>query len=144
MRLVVRVKRGGILVLGRGEVKYARLLLCQTLVNGVDCAVNYTHELYAAGEEGRAFYVFLCALKQLFEVQVIHFHQVLRQVEGLHLATLIVARLLRGALFVPRYFLHALAATGTHEFGLLVFEGKQLLALFLVVRRLRCALVLNV
>lgn len=63
MRLVVRVKRGGILVLGRGEVQYARLLLCQTLVNGVDCAVNYTHELYAAGEEGRAFYVFLCALK---------------------------------------------------------------------------------
>ena len=86
--LIVVVKQ---ICIFRGLKIYdASLLFGQSLINGADGTVNDAHQLDTACKKGRVLNVFLGALEELLEVQIVHLHKVRGQVEGLLLLLLVV------------------------------------------------------
>ena len=70
--LLLRLKQ--VSVFGGLKIYDASLLFSQSLINGADGPVNDAHQLDTACKKGRVLDVFLGALEELLEVQIVHLH----------------------------------------------------------------------
>ena len=70
--LLLRLKQ--VSVFGGLKIYDASLLFSQSLINSADGPVNDAHQLDAACKKGRVLDVFLGALEELLEVQIVHLH----------------------------------------------------------------------